>query len=143
MKRRGAPDQGPTRSRQRQEATLPEGWERFYRAARRIPRGKVVTYGGLAEIAGWPRAARQAGYAMAALRGTEHDVPWHRVVGARDRRRGRIHIKDPTGAAIQRQRLEAEGVRFDDAGTISLEEHGWRPRAATSRRNPRKSAKRD
>ena len=38
-----------TRARQK---TLPEGWERFYRAARRIPRGRVVTYGALAELAG-------------------------------------------------------------------------------------------
>ena len=103
----------------------PEGWEKFYRVVRRIPRGRVATYGAVAEWAGWPRAARQVGYAMAALHGGEHDVPWHRVLGAHSRRRARVTIKDPVGGAIQRQRLEAEGVEFDGLGNVALDRFGW------------------
>jgi methylated-DNA-protein-cysteine methyltransferase related protein len=109
----------------RRRERLPEGWGRFYRVVRRIPRGRVATYGAVAEWAGWPRAARQVGYAMAALHGTAHEVPWHRVVGARPRKRAAISIKDPTGGAIQRQRLLDEGVKFDDLGRISLGDYGW------------------
>lgn len=118
---------------------LPSGWELFYRMVRKIPRGAVCTYGAIAEHCGRPRHARQVGYALAALHGAEHDVPWHRVLGARNRRSAQVTIKDPTGAAIQRQRLEAEGVRFDAPGRVSLEEFGWagprrrRAAAATGR----------
>jgi methylated-DNA-protein-cysteine methyltransferase-like protein len=106
----------------------PEGWAKFYRVVRRIPSGRVSTYGRVAEIAGWPRAARHVGYAMAALRNTDHDVPWHRVLGARTRAHAAIAILETTGAALQRLRLEAEGVRFDARGRVSFDEFGWTPR---------------
>jgi methylated-DNA-protein-cysteine methyltransferase-like protein len=104
---------------------LPSGWSRFYRVVRRIPRGRISTYGAVAAFAGHPRAARHVGYALAALRGTSHDVPWHRVLGARSRRKAMVTIKDPTGGALQRERLEAEGVAFDAWGHVSLERFGW------------------
>jgi len=101
------------------------GWERFYRVVARIPRGRVSTYGAIAAFAGSPRAARHVGYALAALRGADHDLPWHRVLGARPRRRAAISILDATGGAIQRARLEAEGVEFDRGGCVSLDRFGW------------------
>lgn len=103
-------------------------WKQFYAVVRRIPRGRVATYGGVADIAGKPRFARHVGYAMAALRGTRHGVPWQRVVGSRTRAFGAVSIRDPIGAAIQRQLLEAEGVEFDGRGRIALERFGWKPR---------------
>ncbi|MSP59570.1 MAG: cysteine methyltransferase [Myxococcales bacterium] len=106
----------------------PVGWARYYQIVRRIPRGKVSTYGDIAILAGRPRSARHVGYALAALRETDHDVPWHRVLGARRRGRAAVSILDPTGAAIQRLRLEAEGVVFDAQGRITLDDSGWRPR---------------
>ena len=67
-------------------------FERFYRVVRRIPRGKVATYGQVAALAGLPRGARLAGYALSALRGTAHDVPWQRVLGARGANRAGVSL---------------------------------------------------
>lgn len=100
---------------------------RIHAVVRRIPRGRVATYGQIAHLAGLGRQARLVGYAMSALpRGTR--VPWHRVInaqGAISARRG-----DPTGAFNQRLLLEAEGVRFDSRGRVSLERYGWSPRTS-------------
>lgn len=113
----------------------PAGWALFYRVVKRIPRGRVATYGQVALAAGKPGAARQVGYAMAALRGTRHAVPWQRVLGARPRGRAGISLLDPMGAAVQRALLEAEGVRFDAQGRVELADFGWRgPRAAAAGR---------
>jgi methylated-DNA-protein-cysteine methyltransferase-like protein len=112
---------------------VPTGWSAFYRIVRRVPRGRVTTYGQVALLAGKPRAARQVGYALAALRGTRHDVPWQRVLGARSRGHAAISILDPVGAAVQRAMLEREGVRFDERGRVPLDRFGWR-RAASARR---------
>jgi methylated-DNA-protein-cysteine methyltransferase-like protein len=114
----------------RQPAELPETvawWDAFYRVIRRIPMGRVCTYGAVAAMAGHPRAARHVGHALAALKETGEDagVPWHRVLGSRPRRRAAISIKDPVGGAVQRGLLEAEGVEFDDRGNISLDRFGW------------------
>ena len=98
--------------------------ERIYAVVRAIPRGKVATYGQLAELAGIPRGHRLAARAM---RVCPAGLPWHRVVGKKDARRAQINVQDPEHAALQRKRLAAEGVRFDDAGFIALRAHGWLP----------------
>jgi methylated-DNA-protein-cysteine methyltransferase-like protein len=122
--------------------SVPSGWAEYYRIVRRIPRGRVTTYGGVALVAGKPRAARQVGYALAALRGAKHDVPWQRVLGGRPRGKAAISILDPVGAAVQRKLLEDEGVRFDESGRVDLDRFGWgarrrpaRPGAASPRRS--------
>jgi methylated-DNA-protein-cysteine methyltransferase-like protein len=94
---------------------------RVYAAVRRIPRGRVATYGQIARLAGLGGLARQVGYALNAL--PEHTmVPWHRVINAQ----GGISRRSVFGAEIeQRIRLECEGVRFNAAGRISLADHGW------------------
>jgi methylated-DNA-protein-cysteine methyltransferase related protein len=104
---------------------LPAGWSIFYRVVRRVPRGRVATYGQIALLAGRPGAARQVGYALAALRGAEHRIPWQRVLAARPRCRAAVSILDPMGAAVQRALLESEGVRFDVRGWVELAEFGW------------------
>ncbi len=108
---------------------MPAGWEAIYAVVRRIPRGRVSTYGAIAALLGRPRAARQVGYAMAALRGTTNDVPWQRVLGARPRGRAGVSILDPMGAAVQQAKLEREGVAFDGRGMVDLARFEWRPRA--------------
>lgn len=113
---------------------LPAGWAAVYRIVRRVPRGRVTTYGAVALLAGKPRGARQVGYALAALRGARHDVPWQRVLGARPRGLAAISILDPVGAAVQRRLLEAEGVQLDARDRVDLARFGWpRRRAATPR----------
>ncbi len=92
--------------------------DRIYAAVQRIPRGRVATYGSVAVLAGLPGHARQVGYALAALP-ERTDVPWHRVVNAR----GEISDRstDRTFESLQRARLEAEGVAFDERDCIDLD----------------------
>jgi methylated-DNA-protein-cysteine methyltransferase-like protein len=106
----------PARSRRSAELT------RFHRAVYRlvddIPRGQVATYGQLAAILGWPRAARAVGYAM---RHCPLDVPWHRVVNAS----GGISLRANVDSMLtQRVLLEQEGVRVR-RGRIQLDRHRW------------------
>jgi methylated-DNA-protein-cysteine methyltransferase-like protein len=111
-------------------------FEPFYRAVRRIPRGRVATYGQVAAVAGRPRGARLCGYALSALRNTVHRVPWQRVLGARGTGRAGISLRDPVGAAVQRTLLEREGVTVDGRGRVDLERFGWRPRGGGAGRGP-------
>jgi len=76
---------------------------RIVAAIRRIPRGKVSTYGDVACAAGYPGAARQV---VGVLR-RSFGLPWHRVLGAG----GEIKLRGDS-AIEQRLRLEAEGVAF-------------------------------
>ena len=80
---------------------------------RRIPRGKVATYGQVATAAGFPGAARQVVWALRGARG----IPWHRVIGAG----GKILLPGEAGME-QRIRLENEGVRFR-GGRIRMDLH--------------------
>jgi methylated-DNA-protein-cysteine methyltransferase related protein len=95
---------------------------RVYDVVRRIPRGRIASYGGVAAVLGSPRAARGVGHALAALPDDDHDVPWWRVVN----RNGEISIKGaPHMAALQRALLEREGVRFDRRGRVAWRDFGW------------------
>lgn len=110
-----------------------DGYARIYAVVRRIPRGRVATYGQVAELAGLPGHARQVGYALHALRDTG-DVPWHRVVNAQ----GRVSARSGPGwDDVQRQLLEREGIRFDAAGRIELATRRWRPRGRSPQRDRR------
>ncbi len=116
--------------KQNKPAPLPESvslWTEFYRVVRRIPCGRVCTYGAVAAMASHPRSARHVGYALAALKesGKNADVPWQRVLGSKGKKYAGITIKDPVGAAVQRMLLEAEGVEFDASGRVSIERFGW------------------
>ena len=99
---------------------------RILAVVRRIPRGRVATYGQVARLAGLPRHARHVGYA---LHGQPHGtpLPWHRVINAR----GAISLRAIDGAAdTQRLRLEAEGVAFGAGGRVPLARFQWRPSMA-------------
>jgi len=97
--------------------------EKVYQLVRQVPRGRVVSYGGIAALLGQPRAARGVGQALHALPDGS-DVPWWRVVN----HNGEISIKGVLhGAALQRQLLRAEGVRFNRAGRIDWKRFGWVP----------------
>ena len=102
-------------------AQTPSTWDRFYRVIRRIPRGRVATYGQVARLAGLPGHARQVGYALHALRAAT-TVPWQRVINAA----GRISLRPMTGGISQRMLLEKEGVVFSGE-RVSLAAYGWKP----------------
>jgi methylated-DNA-protein-cysteine methyltransferase-like protein len=100
-------------------------YERIYAVIRRVPKGRVATYGQIADLAGFPGHARQVGYALYALR-EGSTVPWHRVVNAQGRLS--LGMVIPEGDVEQRIRLEIEGVEFDPDGRIPLGRFQWRPR---------------
>lgn len=90
--------------------------ERVFALVRRIPCGKVLTYGRVAALLGVPRGARAVGWALhsAPVKG---DVPWQRVVN----RQGRISTHCETHAAdLQRALLIAEGLRFSAEDAYAL-----------------------
>jgi len=101
-----------------------DSYRRIYAVVRRIPRGKVATYGQVADLAGMHGAARMVGYALHASK-EHHGLPWHRVLAAG----GRISLVklDPHAAMTQRIRLEHEGVRFTARGTADMAAHQWTP----------------
>ena len=98
-------------------------YQRIYDIVRRIPRGRVTTYGTVARLAGLPGQARLVGYALSALP-TGTAVPWHRVINAR----GEVSLRSSASGAglTQRIRLEQERVAFDAAGRVSLSRFGWK-----------------
>ena len=99
-------------------------YARIYAVVRRIPSGRVATYGQVARLAGLGGHARQVGYALHAM-ATARSVPWHRVINAR----GEISRRSQPGSdAAQRQILEREGVAFDAHGRVDLRCYQWRPR---------------
>ncbi len=96
-------------------------YARIYAVVKRIPRGRVATYGQVATLAGLDGHARQVGYALHAL--PDHiDVPWHRVINAR----GEISPRSAGDShELQRMLLEAEGVGFSVDGRFSLKKYRW------------------
>ncbi len=96
--------------------------ERVFSIVEKIPRGRVLTYGYVASIAGSPRAARIVGGLLYQL-GSESTLPWHRVVNAQ----GGISTYRVGMGEQQRQLLVTEGVIFDARGYMDLKRFLWRP----------------
>jgi methylated-DNA-protein-cysteine methyltransferase-like protein len=97
---------------------------------RRIPKGRVATYGQISLLAGHPRRARMVGQALANLPPGE-SLPWHRVVnaqGAISARGGRSGSRKGSPESRQRHLLEAEGIVFKN-GRIDLPRYRWVPEA--------------
>lgn len=101
-------------------APEPNSFEAIYAVVRRIPPGKVSSYGRVALIAGRPGAARLVGYALHALRPEGGDsVPWWRVVNHTG------FISNAYEPALQRARLIEEGVAVDDGDRVDLRRYLW------------------
>ncbi|MFH1688579.1 MAG: MGMT family protein [bacterium] len=92
------------------------------RILKRVPRGKVVTYGALAAYAGNPRGARQV-VRILNTHSDRENLPWHRVIN----REGKISLGRGQGYELQKAKLEAEGVVFDRSDRIDLDRHLWSP----------------
>ena len=98
------------------------GHARIYAVVKRIPKGRVATYGQVARIVG-RCTARMVGYAMAAVPEGSR-VPWQRVINAKGMISARSHSD---GDARQRVLLEKEGVMFDAKGRVDLKDFRWEP----------------
>src|ERR1051325_4792177 len=98
--------------------------ERVFRVVRRIPRGRVMTYGQIAEILGEGYTARTVGFVM---HSADDKTPWHRVINAQGgcSTRGLVLPHDK-----QQRMLEAEGISFNERGRCSLEKYVWIPELA-------------
>lgn len=97
----------------------------IYQVVRQIPKGKVATYGQVADLANLYGKARLVGYALYHVDKSLSDVPWHRVINAK----GEIS-RSPSrygGDHLQRSLLEQEGVTFSPEGKINRKEDLWRP----------------
>lgn len=88
---------------------------------RAVPRGRVVTYGQIALLAGSPRAARQVGAVLRGLRPEEDEVPWQRVVNVH----GGISTYKVGAGELQRALLVAEGIAFGPGERIDLTRFRW------------------
>jgi methylated-DNA-protein-cysteine methyltransferase-like protein len=92
------------------------------RIVRAIPRGKVLTYGQVAILAGVPRGARAVGGVLFGL-GSEGRVPWQRVINGE----GGISTYRVGSGHRQKKLLKEEGVRFSRDGRVNLKTHQWFP----------------
>jgi len=107
-----------------EDAHHPRFYQRIYGVTRRIPVGRVATYGQVARWAGYPGYARQVGYALfRLLDARDADVPWQRVVNAQ----GMISRSPMRYGSDDQQQvlLESEGIQFDPRGRIDLKLFGW------------------
>jgi len=103
-----------------QNKTQISTYERIYATIRQIPKGRVVTYGQIAQLAGGC-TARMVGYALAALK-DEQEVPWQRVINYH----GKISPHGfGYGSAIQHELLVDEGIKFDNQDRIDLNKFGF------------------
>ncbi len=95
-------------------------FEKIYDIVRKIPKGRVATYGQVAMLAGNPRWARVVGYALH-VNPAFGEIPCHRVVN----REGRVAPGFAFGGeGVQRKMLEDEGIVFDGDGRIDLKKYG-------------------
>lgn len=101
----------------------PNFYAQVYAVVRRIPWGKVTSYGRIAHMLGRPNAARAVGYALSALKDREdHGVPWQRVINSQ----GRISIVNREYSVNeQAELLRAEGVAVSEELRIDLDVYLW------------------
>jgi len=100
--------------------------ERVFRLVRRIPRGRVMTYGQIAEILGEGYTARTVGFVM---HSADNKTPWHRVINAQ----GGCSTRSLVLPHDKQQRLlESEGVKFNQRGRCNLQDYLWIPNETRS-----------
>lgn len=97
--------------------------ERVFEVTRQIPRGRVSTYGIIADYLALG-SARMVGWALNKSFGSVHGVPAHRVVNRKGELSGRIHFSTPT---LMQEMLESEGVEVVNDKIVNLEQVLWKP----------------
>lgn len=96
-------------------------FEKIYETVKKIPYGRVATYGQIALLSGNPRWARVVGYALHS-NPNPSEIPCYRVVN----RNGEVANSFAFGGGdAQRKLLEMEGIKFDENGRIDLKKYGW------------------
>ena len=98
-------------------------FEKVYEVARKIPYGRVTSYGAIAKYLGAARSARMVGWAMNASH-YDDSVPAHRVVNRLGLLTGKHHFD---GTNLMQQLLESEGVIIKDAKIVDFEDVFWDP----------------
>lgn len=99
----------------------------FYAAIRRVPRGRVATYGQIAAMVGLPRYSRHVGVALRQLP-EDSRVPWHRIVNSRGEIAQRTRNNGRDCESQQYGLLLDEGIEFEANGRIALRRFQWKPR---------------
>ena len=97
---------------------------KIYEIVRKVPKGKVTSYGAIAESIGTKTTARMVGWAMNASHTAIPKVPAHRVVNRNGLLTGRHHFASPT---LMQELLEAEKIEIIDNQIINFEKHFWKP----------------
>ncbi|MBK8267645.1 MAG: MGMT family protein [Planctomycetes bacterium] len=108
---------------------VPDSHMQILSIIRQIPRGKVCTYGRIAMLAGLPGRARLVGKVLR-YSPLANGVPWHRVVNAS----GCISLRSGESPVRQKSLLEGEGIRFNLAHRVDLNQYLWESRHASKRR---------
>jgi methylated-DNA-protein-cysteine methyltransferase related protein len=109
------------------------GWARVYALVKKIPRGRVATYGHLARALKLRGGARTAGRAMAGCP-AGRGIPWHRVVGAG----GVLLLREPN-VSLQRKLLEGEGVRVAGKRITEFPRREWQVKKTARRPRSRRT----
>ncbi len=102
-------------------------FDRVFKIVAKIPKGKVTTYGKIAEACGIRSAARTVGWALNSAKNS--NLPCHRVVNRFGALTGRVHFGDP---ALMESLLKSEGVEFLEDGCVNLQKHLWTPEKSFS-----------
>lgn len=98
--------------------------DRVFEIARKIPKGRVTSYGAIAESAGIRLSARMVGWAMHAAGSASKPVPAHRVVNSKGLLTGKHHFATPT---LMQELLENEGIRVKDDQVQDFKKVFWDP----------------
>jgi methylated-DNA-protein-cysteine methyltransferase related protein len=94
-----------------------------YQVVKLIPRGRVTSYGAIANYLGIKSGARMVGYAMNASH-TQPDIPAHRVVNRNGVLTGKHHFASPSQ---MQELLELEGIKVENDKILDFESHFWEP----------------
>ena len=110
---------------------MPSFYEDVFAVVKKIPKGKVTTYGLVALYLGKPRASRAVGYALNSLKKDQlQEVPWQRVINSKRE----ITFKgDVMRATLQKKLLEREGIEFGVDGKVDFERYLWNGKKQKSR----------
>ena len=111
-------------------------FDKVYDLTAKIPKGKVTTYGLIAEACGIRSSARTVGWALNGAQ--ESNLPCHRVVNRNGTLTGRVHFGDPN---LMEELLRSEGVEFDDDGNVIMQKYLWIPPKLERRKKKQKKSR--